>query len=296
MEKQLIPLLDLIPALVAIGGGYALARFRGLNPAPLQTLLRYLLFPAILFVLLFDRMPVQTFGIVAGIGAATVVVGAGLVRLTEKLLRPKVSMRAAVPDIACFSIPFLALSWGTIGLGTACALYVGVEVAAAVLDKDPASLTRQPWVYAAAAAPLLHTTGLVGSTAPIHLVVGESVRDAGLIAGVGVPLVMAGLLGLFLLLGASLHPFRGVRDMGAWVSVLVRFVAGAVVGIAAVRFLPMSREVMEAVVIAAFAPPSMRGLQVPSAARRSEDQDHSAAHVGTLVSLAAMSALLLVNW
>ncbi len=296
MEKQLIPLLDLVPALVAIGGGYALARFRGLNPAPLQTILRYLLFPAILFVLLFDRMPVQTFAIVAGIGAATVAVGAGLVRVTEKLLRPTVSMRAAVPDIACFSIPFLALCWGSIGLGTACALYVGVEIAAAVLAKDLASLKQQPWVYAAAAAPLLRASGIVGATAPIHLVVAGSVRDAGLVSGVGVPLVMAGLLGLFLLLGASLHPFRGVRDLGAWVSVLIRLVAGAVVAIAAVKFLPMSREVMEALVIAAFAPPTMQGLQLPSATRRSQDQDHGAAHVGTLVSLAAMSALLLVNW
>jgi len=296
MEKQLLPLLDLIPALAAIGGGYALARFRGLNPAPLQTVLRYLLFPAMLFVLLFDRMPLPTFGVVAGIGAATVLVGAGLVRFVGQTLHKRVSMRAAVPDIACFSIPFLALSWGTIGLGTACALYVGVEVAAAILNKDPASLTRQPWVYAAAAAPLLRASGVVGAIAPVHLVVGDSVRDAGLIPGVGVPFVMAGILGLFLVLGASLHPFQGVRDPGAWLSVAVRFLSGAVVALAAVRFLPMSREVMEALVIAAFAPPTMRALQVPAAARRGQDPEDSVAHVGALASLAAMSALLLVNW
>lgn len=295
MEEYAKTLIDLVPPVVAVGAGYALARWGGLSPAPLQTILRYALLPAVLFALLVDRVPLETFGIVAGLGAAMTALGFFAVKAAQKKLSHNPHPCAAVPNVACFALPFLALSWQTIGLGIACALFVGVAVASAALEQKLPDLAREPWPYAAAAAMGLRAADVMPPE-PLSLQMGQSVQEAGLLTGIGGPLVMAGLTLMFLLLGASLHPFQGLKDSSAWATVGIRLACGVLVAAVAIALLPMSRGVMEALVIVALAPPTARALRLSGSAAQSDRSEAAAANVGAVVSLAAMCALLIVNW
>ena len=139
----------LLPTLVVIAAGYSLARWVGLPTAPLNTLLRYVFLPAYLFMTLRERMSFEMFLFVALIGGAVVGMGVLILRNANRILKTQIDPSVAIPNVACFSIPVFALSWGGRGLGTACAFFAGVSIAAFFIEKKNfAKLFREPWIYA----------------------------------------------------------------------------------------------------------------------------------------------------
>jgi predicted permease len=151
---------SLLPTIAVIAAGYSLARWVGLSTAPLNTLLRYVFLPVFLFMTLRERMSFEMFFFVALIGGAVVGMGVLIHRNAGRVLKAQVDASVAIPNVACFSIPVFALSWGGRGLGTACAFFVGVSIAAFLIEKkDFKKLLREPWVYA---CPLpVNLTGLL---------------------------------------------------------------------------------------------------------------------------------------
>ena len=275
-------LQDFLPILVLVGSGYALARWGTLSAAPIRKVLRYLFFPALLYVLVVDRLEPATFVAIVGIGVAMAVVGLVLVRVAPQVLKPKIHACAAVPNIACFAIPFLAAGWSSVGLGVACALFVGVSVTQLAAESKIQAVLREPWAYAVAAALFVKLVDVI----PANDVVVLKVLS---------PLAQGTYPLLFVFLGASLYPLKGIANGDAWATVGVRFVAGFTVGLVAVAVIPMSRGVLEAVIVVSLAPPATKGLTLTE---QGEDTKagRAAAVVGTLVALVAMVMLWTINW
>ena len=137
-------------------------------------------------------------------------------------------------------------------------------------------------VYALAAALALHLT---------------EVDPGALVAATLAPLAIASHAVLLVFLGASLYPFGldCFTDAGAWATVVVRVVVGLAVGLLAIVLLPVSRGVMEAIVAAAIAPPATRAMALIGSASRDLSRPGSV-NLGTVLSLAAMIVLLIVDW
>ena len=131
----------LLPSIVIIAAGYSPARWVGLSTAPLNTLLRYVFLPVYLFMMLQARMSFQMFFFVALIGGAVVGVGVLIHRNAHRVLKTQLDASVAIPNVACFSIPVFALSWGGRGLGTPCAFFVGVTIAAFFI------LSQKTWSF-----------------------------------------------------------------------------------------------------------------------------------------------------
>ena len=112
-------LATLMPVLAPLAAGYAVARWTGLSARPLAVLLRYVLFPVLLFTGLQERLPFHVFLLVAATGAAMTLVGLALVRNAHRFLKPQVDSSAAMVNIACFAAPVLALAWAANGIGSA---------------------------------------------------------------------------------------------------------------------------------------------------------------------------------
>ena len=271
---------SLLPSLVVIGVGYSLARWMGLSTAPLITLLRYVFLPAYLFMTLPARMSSERIFYVALIGAAVVGVGVLIHRNAHRVLKTKVDASVAIPNVACFTIPLFALSWGGRGLGTACAVFVGVSIAAFLVEKKGFwMIFRQPWLYAVVAGILL--TEFRGSVEPLDVIFAPFI-------GATFPL-------LFLLLGVSLHPFEGIADINAWVTVVIRVVGGFLVALLGVSILPVTPAVAAGAVMAAMAPPAMKALSLSGAAKETPSS-RGPANVGLIVSLIVFTLLILTGW
>ena len=272
--------VSLLPTLVIILAGYSLARWAKLSTAPLITLLRYIFLPAYLFMTLQQRMSFRTFLFVALIGAVTVVVGVLIHQNAHRVLKTQVDASVAIPNVACFSIPVFALSWGGRGLGTACALFVGVSIAAFLVEKKGfANLLRQPWLYAVVAGILFNE--FRGSGQPLDVILSP-------LMGATYPL-------LLLFLGASLYPFRGIKDLNAWATVVLRVVVGFLVGLLGVSILPVTPAVAAGVVMASMAPPATKSLSL-AASPKEMSLSRAPANLGVLVSLAIFIVFLLTGW
>jgi predicted permease len=270
----------LLPSLFIVAAGYSLARWLGLSSAPLTTLLRYVFFPVYLFMMLEKRMSFDAFFFVVLIGGAVVLVGFLIHRNAHLVFKTQIDASVAIPNVACFSIPVFALSWGGRGLGTACAFFVGVSIAAFIIEKKNfAKLFREPWLYAAVAGilynelrgsvPLLNNllTPFMGATYPL----------------------------LLLLLGVSLHPFEGITDINAWVTSVLRIVGGFLVALLGVTVLSVSPPIAAGAVMASIAPPATKSLSL-AGSTKDTPTSRGTANVGLLVSLAAFIIILATGW
>ena len=270
----------LLPSLVVVATGYSLARWLGLSTAPLNLLLRYVFLPVYLFVMLEKRMSFDTFFFVALIGGAVVVAGFLIHRNAHRVLKSHIDASVAIPNVACFSIPFFALSWGGRGLGTACAFFVGVSIAAFILQKkDFAKLFREPWLYAALAGILYNE--LRGSV---------QLLDALLkpFMGAAYPL-------LLLLLGAALHPLEGFKDINVWVTSVLRVAIGFLVAWLGVTILPVTPAIAAGAVMASMAPPTTQSLSL-AGSTKDTPLSRGSANVGLLVSLIVFTLFLATGW
>jgi predicted permease len=271
---------SLLPALFLIAAGYALARLMGLSTAPLSTLLRYLIFPAYLFMTLKTRMSIETFSYVALIGVAIVWVGYLIHRNAHRVFKAQVDASVAIPNIACFAIPLFALSMGGRGIGTACSLYVGVSIASYITGKiQIMKLLREPWLYAVIAGMVFKET-----LAPIQL-----------LDDILTPLTNATYPLLLIFLGVSIYPVKAISDLNAWVTAVLRVLVGFLVALLGTKILPVSQAVAAAVVLASISPPSTRYLSI---AGSGEDADISqgSINVGLLVSLIVFIFFLVTDW
>jgi len=271
---------SLLPTIAVIAAGYSLARWMGLSTAPLNTLLRYVFLPVYLFMTLRERMSFEMFAFVALIGAA--VVGAGFLihRNANRILKVQVDASVAIPNVACFSIPVFALSWGGRGLGTACAFFVGVSIAALFIEKkDFKALFREPWIYAVAAGILFKE--IRGSVQPLDLILA--------------PLMDATYPLLLLFLGASLHPFEGIEDLNAWVTAVLRVAGGFLVALLGVSILSVTPVIAAGAVMASMAPPATKYLSQTGSAK-DKPSSRGASNVGLLVSLTVFTLFLFFDW
>ena len=260
---------SLLPSIVVIAAGYSLARWVGLSTAPLITLLRYVFLPVYLFMMLEARMSFQMFFFVALIGAAVVGMGVLIHRNAHRVLKTQLDASVAIPNVACFSIPVFALSWGGRGLGTACAFFVGVSIAAFLIEKkDFKKLLREPWVYAVAAGILFRE--IRGSVEVLDVIL--------------LPFMEATYPILLLFLGASLYPFEGITDINAWVTAVLRVVGGFLAAWLGVSILSVSPVIAAGAVMASMAPPATKSLSLVGSAKDTPSSKGSA-NVGLLVSL-----------
>ncbi len=271
----------LLPTIIPLIAGYAVARWVGLSTKPVETILRWVLFPALLFVVLRNRMPFQTFLALGMTGAVMTLAGLGLVKSARRFLKPDVDRSAGTLNIACFSVPFFALSWASNGLGTACALFVGMALTMFVIEKrsDWTAIYREPWIYAVVAA-ILFQQGRFGSGS----------LDTWL-----EPLASASYPVLLLFLGAVLQPQLSLRDASAWATVGVRLVSGLGVGLLAVALLPFSSVIAQGVILTSLAPPATQAMTLGSGGSDSASA-RAAATLGTVVTLVAIALILLTGW
>ena len=271
----------LLPTLVPIIAGYALARWAGLTTQPLAPVARYVFFPALVFTVLEGRMPFGTFVSVAATGVALAAAGLLVVRKAPRFLKREIDASAATFNIACFSVPLLALSWGARGLGTACALFVGVAIMLVGFESRGGfrALLKEPWLWAVVAA----------------LVFQETDASGGALQKLISPLSQASCPFLLLLLGIALHPFPTLGDARAWTTVGVHMAVSLGVVLLAIAALPFTAAVAEGLVLVSLAPPAPRALSLGSADDGGK-AEHTTTFIGTLVSLVAVVVLLVTGW
>lgn len=271
---------SLLPALFLIAAGYFLARVMGLTTAPLSKLLRYLIFPAYLFMTLKTRMSFETFGYVALIGFVIVWAGYLIHLNAHRVFKAQVDASVAIPNIACFAIPLFALSLGGRGIGTACSLYAGVSVAAYFIGKKEFfKLLREPWLIAVVAGMVFKET-----LAPIQLI--DDILS---------PVTSAAYPLLLIFLGVSLHPMEPVRDLNAWVTAVLRVIVGFLIAMLGVKILPVSQAVAAAVVLASISPPSTKFLSLAGYSQDSESP-RAPVNIGVLVSLIVFVFFMMTDW
>jgi len=271
---------SLLPTLVIIAAGYSLARWAGLSTAPLTILLRYVFFPVFLFMTLEERMSFEMFFFVALIGAAVVGMGVLIHRNAHRVLATKIDVSVAIPNVACFSIPIFALSFGGRGLGTACAFFAGVSIAAFFIEKKNfTKLFREPWFYAVVAGILLRE--IRGPVQPLDAILS--------------PFMEATYPLLLLFLGASLYPFEGISDLNAWVTAVLRVVGGFLAAWLGVTILSVSPVIAAGAVMASMAPPATKYLSQAGAAKDTPSSK-GPSNVGLLVSLIVFTVFLLTGW
>jgi len=254
----------------------------GLSTAPLITLLRFVFLPVYLFMMLPARMSPDKILYVAVIGAAIVGAGVLIHRNAHRVFKTRVPDSVAIPNIALFSIPLFALSWGGRGIGTACALFVGVSITAFIFEKKGfPKLFQQPWLYAVLAGILL--VEFRGSVEPFDVILSPFL-------GATIPL-------LLLLLGASLHPLKGFLDLDAWVTAVLRVGIGFLVAWLGVILLQgqITPAIAAGAVMASMAPPATKALSLAGAAKDSPS-DRGPGNVGLLVSLIVFALLILTGW
>jgi predicted permease len=186
----------------------------------------------------------------------------------------------AIPNIACFSIPIFALSWGGRGLGTACAFFVGVSITAFFIEKKNfTKLLREPWIYAVVAGILVNEFRV--PVQPLEVIL--------------TPLMGATYPILLLFLGASLHPFEGIADVNAWFAAVLRVAVGFAVALLGVSILSVSPAIAAGAVMASMAPPATKSLSLVGSAKDTP-ASRGSANVGLLVSLIVFSLFLTTGW
>ncbi|MFC2082134.1 hypothetical protein ACFLQT_00235 [Bacteroidota bacterium] len=271
---------SLLPTIFIIAVGYSLAHWMGLTINPISTLLRYVFLPVYLFMTLKARMSFEMFFLVALIGGAVVGVGFLIHKNAHRILKAEVDASVAIPNVACFAIPLFALSWGGRGLGTACALFVGVSIAAFFLQKkDFVKLFREPWIYAVAAG----------------LIFNETNASVDLLDVILSPLMGATYPLLLLFLGASLHPLEGFTDINAWVTGVLRVAVGFLIALLGVSLLSVTPAVAAGAVMASMSPPATKALSLAVSIKDSHSS-RGPANVGFFVSLIVFILFLVTGW
>lgn len=270
-----------LPSIVPLAAGYSVARWSGTSASALRPVLRYVFFPALVYLALSARMPPKLYVTLAGTGAAMAVVGLWLAPLIGQKLKTAVDAEAGVPAIACFSVPFLVLSWGgqASEVRAATILFIGVAVVMLLAEMKTRGfkvLLEEPWLYAAVVAVLYREMGF---REPLVL---ASIRPIGLAS---YPILM-------FFLGTALHPFGGLGDKSAWLTVGTRLLSGLAIAMAADWLFDVPRYATVAMLLVALAPPADKTVSLVG----SEQANGGRSLVlGTLVSLIAMG-ILRYNW
>ncbi len=271
---------SLLPFLLPIAVGYCLARWLNLSSPSLLSLVSYIFLPVVLYHTLAGRLSVSTFLFAAGSGAAVALVGILVAKNCHRFLRAVVDPSAGFPCVVCFTLPFLSLSFGSRGLGTACAFFVGVALTHTLIrakKTGPLQLLKEPWIYAA----------IIG-----FFFAASKYSPPGLMVKSLAPLLDASYAIMLLYLGSVLHPFGGWNDTGAWATVVVRLVSGFAVALLAIAVLPISAAVATGLMLAALAPPGAVGV---SRALEFNSLSRPALQLGSIVSLILM-VFVLYGW
>jgi len=272
---------ELLPILTFIVVGYSLARWRGMSADDLETLLRYVLLPIVIFSQLEARIPFKTLATVGIMGAAMATLSRVIVKQAPRFLSPKVDMSSALPNIAAFLIPFLVLSYGSRGVGTACAFYVGAVLALHFLEsrKNLPILLKEPWVYAVLAAILFRATNYTSNSIDKMLN----------------PLLAAAYPILLVFLGASLHPLEGLKNVDTWVTSAARMCGGFVIGMTAIFIFRPTPAIREGVILASLAPPTTKLLSLAQVGGTGP-LSKAASTVGTVLFLIVIVILMKSGW
>jgi predicted permease len=271
---------SLLPFLLPIAIGYCLARWLNLSSPSLLSLVSYIFLPVVLYHTLAARLSVSTFLFTAGSGAAVALVGILIAKNGHRVLKVTVDPSAGFPCVVCFTLPFLALCFGSRGLGTACGFFIGVALTYTLIrvkKTGPLGLLEEPWIYAA-------IIGLIFAA--------SKYSPPELVTTTLSPLLDASYAIMLLYLGSVLHPFGGWKDPGAWATVAVRLVSGFVVALLAIAVLPVSAAVATGLMLAALAPPGAVGA---SRALEFSSSSRSALQLGSIVSLILM-VIVLYGW
>ncbi len=278
-------LQSMLPTIVPLFAGYAVARWAGGGPQALRGILRYAILPALLFLVLVAGVRQELLLKLLVIGIAMGAAGYLLVQFLPKVLGGQhIDASAAIPNIACFTLPFLALSWETkqFGIRAAAILFVAVAVTLMVAErrgKAGQALLKEPWAYAAAAALIFNLLSL---------------SPSWVAKGVG-PLAQAAYPLLLMYLGAALHPVGGAdfQDKGVWFSVATRYVAGVGVALLAAAIFKITGDLKEALILVGFAPPATAALALTGGGEGGGSR--KVVVVGTLVSLVIPIVWLLMG-
>jgi len=271
--------LALLRGVLPVFAGYALTRWCGLASDALRTLLRYVLLPAVLFSALLGPVQQRTFMILCGTGVVIALAAYFLARLLAQKLAAQLSLTAATPALAAFSLPFLALAFGGRGAAafTVALLFVVVSLALAFAELGEqgfGALIREPWLYAVVAVLVLRMTGV-----PLQGVV--RLID---------PLVDAGFVLLLIYFGTRLHPFSGFAVGAAWLGAALRLGVAAGVAVAAIVIFDLSAGVQQGVIVAALAPSAAGSLALSRGGKERDDGRT------TLVVSTTLALIVLALW
>lgn len=270
----------LLPTLVPLAAGYAVARFFGLSASPLRLLIRFVLMPPLLFALLLTSFRTHTLAVLVGTGAAVVLaVMYGMPQLT-RLSKLPIDSRPTLPNLVAFTLPLLSLSWGTRAAGRSAVaiLFVAMALTLVIIqhrERAARVLLREPWTWAVVAAIVFRLLEI--SVGPIYKVVG-SLAEAAYPIGL-------------VYLGTLLYPMADLRERDAWVGAAARLALGLAVALISIKLVPVSKTVSEVIVVASLAPPATAGAAL---VQHGEEEGTSSA--GVVASLIAMVVLLAGGW
>lgn len=270
-----------MPFLFPLLAGYGLARWAGLNSSTLSIIVRFVCLPLVLFSSIAGRLSFELFLKLSLTGAAVALAGYLLFTFGNRLLRVQMDNSVSLPNVGFFTIPFLALSMGGSGLGTASAFLIGVLITVFVIQiiksGDFTAIIKEPWLYAT-------VLGIIFIFIPFNMSLVYQTID---------PVVDASFVLFLVYLGAFLFPMTGYKDAEAYVTVFFRLVCGFLVGAIAINVLSLSSVIAQAVMFSALAPPCAMNMMFNS---NSNQGDQSAAKVGVLVSVILMAVILFTGW
>jgi predicted permease len=270
-----------LPTLVPLAAGYAMARYLGLTPAPLRTLLRFVLAPPLLFALTLTTLQSRSWLVLLGVGAGIVAAVMLALPALSRVTKLKLDGALTMPNILAFTLPFMALSWNVKSSGkvAAAVIFVGAAVTLAALqlrERTPKALIKEPWVYGVAAALVFKLLEL--PSGPIY-------KGVGALAEAAYPIGM-------LYIGTMLFPLESLRDKDAWLAVGARMALALVVAVLVTQLMPLSKNLAEAAVLCALAPPASGG----TALARPGDKESGNTSVGVAASLIGALVLLMGPW
>src|SRR5688572_9714669 len=123
-----------LPTVLPLTAGWLLARFARTPTEPLADLSRFVLFPALLFITFLTPIKTETLLVLGGIGVAMALAAIVLLGVAGRHLNLAIGLPAALPNVACFALPFLALSWDAkdSSLRGAAVIFVGAALTLAV--------------------------------------------------------------------------------------------------------------------------------------------------------------------
>lgn len=264
---------EMLPALMPLFLGYAMAAWMGVQSNVLRPLIRNALFPILLFSTLAHDTSRTFLTAAAVVGVVLGLVGV----FSRRWIKVPVAPSAGIPNIACFGLPFfmLSLNGKTSGEMTAGIIFVALAVTVSLVEpgqQGAKALFRQPWMMAAIVAAVF----VFGDVSQKYISRGLQ------------PLVEAARPVLLVYLGACLHPLASLFNSKVWPSIAFRLITGLVIGgLATWKFGKyFSTDAEEAIILAALSPPATRGAALITDG--GGDSEHSVVAAGTIASLIAL--------